>query len=97
MAGKPIGEERAIIQNVGQLTALVAGVLAHRSAIEELDEACARLGERVDESDQALFTLWGGLELRLAEWTNGDLDEAELRAEFAKLIDPDLAPDLDPA
>lgn len=79
------------IRTTGQLQVLLAAVAAGTRPLIELDEAAARLGEWVSEDDQDLFDLWGGLELRLAEWSNGDLDEAELRVELRKLIDPDLA------
>lgn len=86
-----------LIKNASQLRWLMVAVAAGKRPIAELDEAAARLGEWVDESDQALFSLWGGLELRLAEWTSGDIDERELRIEIWKLIDSDLAPDIKPA
>jgi hypothetical protein len=78
-----------MIETFTELRALAVEFVAGRVSVGELDEAVARLGEWVDEREPALFDLWGSLELRLAERSNGDLDEAEFHAEVAKLLEGD--------
>ena len=60
--------------------------LAGRVSLDILDSEVANLAESPRIDEPGLRDLWGQLELLLAELTNGHLDEAEFRADLAKLV-----------
>lgn len=60
--------------------------LAGHLPLEILDGVIANVAESRNLDEPELRDLWGRIELLLAEFSNGHLDEPEFRAELAKLV-----------
>lgn len=68
---------------------LVAAYLGGVIRIEALDASVARLGEYPDSLSAATHDLWATLELRLGEYSSGDLDDAQMRGALIGLAPAD--------
>lgn len=68
-----------------ELEGLVAAYLGGVIRVEDLDGTVARLGEHPEQMPADMADLWATLELRLAEYTSGDLDEPELQGALVSL------------
>lgn len=69
-----------------QLRRLTAEYLGGIVPLEVLDTEVALIGERASDLGGDAAELWSAIELRIAEFTSGHLDEAELRGELASFV-----------
>jgi hypothetical protein len=81
---------------IADLRRLISAYLGGTVPLEVLDAAVAAMGEGAATLSTEAAELWGTIELRLAEFTSGVLDEAELRGELITLAPVNIILDQDP-